>query len=81
MQLIKPVTSYNAASLTFTIKNFSQKGKTPDMWKIAMINPIPKIRMPEQLSDYRSIHTLHYCRNVREFGSETYCWIYQKRII
>ena len=60
MQLIKPVASYTAASLTFTINNFSQKGETPDMWKIAMINSIPKIQTPEELSDLTINQYLHY---------------------
>ena len=66
VSFIKQITEY----IAFIINNLIEESKFPDqkllIWKIARINPIPKITNPTELKDYRLISILSILSKVYE---------------
>ena len=55
---IKPVLEVLVSSVTFTINNLIKINQFPDIRKLARISPIPKIHLPVELRDYRTVSIL-----------------------
>ena len=63
---IKPVSEFLFSPTTFVINNFIKINQFPDIWKLTRITPIPKIRLPVQLKDYRPVSILPILSKIYE---------------
>ena len=65
---IKPVSEFLVLPITFIINftNFIKINQFPDLWKLARISAIPKIQLPVELKDYRSVSILPILSKVYE---------------
>ena len=58
LKFIKIAAEYLCSPLTHIINNFILHNKYPSQWKTARIQPINKINIPTDISDYRPISIL-----------------------
>ena len=63
---IKPVSEFLVSPITFIINNLIKIYQFPDIWKLARINPIPKIQLPVELKDYRPVSILPILSKIYE---------------
>ena len=63
---IKPVVEFLVSPLTSVINNYIATNNFPDAWKTAKISPIPKIKQPVELKDYRPVSILPVLSKVYE---------------
>ena len=58
VRYIKPVADILVSPLTYVINNCIDKGIFPNEWKVARVCPIPKVKNPTELNEYRPISVL-----------------------
>ena len=63
---IKPVSEFLVSPITFIINNFIKINEFPGKWKLSRISPIPKIKLPVDLEDYRPVSILPILSKVYE---------------
>ena len=66
INLPKPVSEFIISPLTLIINNFISSGTFPDYWKVARINPLPKVNNTSLPSDFWPISVLPVLSKVYE---------------
>ena len=66
VKFLKPVVDFIVSPITHIINNSIDKRIFPDLWKVARVCPVAKVKLPIELTDYRPISILPTLSKIME---------------